>query len=367
MKQVEWAWGHASGICFMLLFAVASCGDGAGPVGSGVADDGDLFCTVGQDDIVRIVDRDEIPALTNPTFVAPGSAETDYLTPESRVVGLVLNGEALAVPLGILRYHEIVNLDRGDERVAVSYSPQAGSSRTFDRTAIVGAEFGVSGLLIRNDLLLYNRGDDKPSLFAQMRGRAVCGPLGRLGLGISTVASWEMRWDAWLRLFPETRVVSRETGFERAYDINPNAEYDRIDNPDRLVSVPLDPRRPPKEPVLGIPSEGEDGPAFPFEAMKASERQVFAVRREGRSVVVFWDRAAEAATTFYTTLDGVELTFEVAAEGYRDVETGSVWRLDGLAVDGLNAGRRLEPVGAAYVAFWFAWADLHPETWLAVR
>jgi uncharacterized protein DUF3179 len=367
MKQMEWAWGHASGICFMLLFAVASCGDGAGPVGSGVADDGDRFCTIGQDDIVRILDPDEIPALTNPTFVAPGSPETDYLTPESRVVGLVLDGEALAVPLGILRYHEIVNLDRGNEQVAVSYSPGTGSSRTFDRSAIVGAEFGVSGLLMRNNLLLYNRGDDKASLFLQMRGRAVCGPLGRLRLGVSTVASWEMRWDAWLRLFPGTRVVSRETGFERAYDINPNAEYDRIDNPDRLVSVPLDPRRPPKELVLGLPTEGDDGPAFPFEAMKASEREVFTARRQSRDVVVFWDRSAEAATAFYTMLDGVELTFEVAADGYRDLETGSVWRLDGRAVVGANAGRRLEPFADAFVAFWFAWADFYPETWLAVR
>jgi len=367
MKQAKWTWGRVWVACFVLLLAVASCGDGSGPVGSGAQDDGGVFCNIPQDDIVPILGPDQIPALTDPTFVASGSPEADYLTPESRVVGLILNGEPLAVPLGILRYHEIVNLNRGEEQVAVTYCPLTGSSLTFDRAVIVGAEFGVSGVLTRNNLVLYNRGDGEPSFFAQMRGQAICGPLARIRLGIPMVASWEMRWDAWQRLHPDTRVVSRETGFGRAYHINQNAEYDQIDNPDRLIAVPLDPRRPPKELVLGIPIGGDGGPAFPFEAMKAWERRVFSVRRESRDVVVFWDRSAEAATTFYTMLDGVELTFEVAVDGYRDVETGTLWRLDGLATDGPNSGRRLEPLAEAFVAFWFAWADFYPETVLQVR
>ena len=63
-------------------------------------------------------------------------------------------------------------------------------------------------------------------------------------------------------------------------------------------------------------------------------------------------------------IDGLRLTLEASHEGFTDEETGTIWRLDGLATHGPLAGRRLEPVAEAYVAFWFAWADFHPETWV---
>lgn len=154
---------------------------------------------------------------------------------------------------------------------------------------------------------MFDRDADEPSFFVQMTSTAVCGPLARGRQRLPLVASWEMRWAAWKALYPDTRVVSYDTGFARSYDINFNAEYEELDNPDRLISVPLDHRRPPKERVLGVP--------------------VGAV-----------------------------------PEGYRDEATGSLWRLDGLAMEGPHSGRRLEPVEEAYVAFWFAWADFHPET-----
>jgi hypothetical protein len=41
-----------------------------------------------------------------------------------------------------------------------------------------------------------------------------------------------------------------------------------------------------------------------------------------------------------------------------------VWGVHGVAVEGPLAGRQIEPVPEAYVAFWFAWAAFHPETLL---
>ncbi len=347
----------------LIGLAAISCREGrSGPLASGAGEDEEgVFCNIPLEDLAGILGPDQIPALTDPTFVAPDAAEADYLTDSSRVVGLVLDGEALAVPLNILLHHEIVNLNRGEARVAVTYCPLTGSSLTFDRSAVAGAEFGVSGILMRNNLVLFDRSDEW-SFFPQMSRRAACGPLARVGRVLPMVASAEMRWDAWIRLYPETRVVSRETGFGRAYHLNPNAEYERIDNPDRLIPVPLDPRRPPKERVFGVPLGGDGGPAFPFEAMRAHARLALPIHRLGRPGVVFWDRTAEGALAFFVDLDGADLTFDVTDEGYRDQKTGSMWRLDGLAVSGPLVGRRLEPLAEAYVAFWFAWADFQPET-----
>ena len=346
----------------LMGLTVLGCDATEDPVDPAKNDDGSTFCNVPDSDLVPILGPDQIPALTDPTFVQPDDPGAAPWADDSRVIGLFLDGAPLAVPLGIMRHHEIVNLNRGDLHVAVTYCPLTGSALTFDRSSVEGAELGVSGILMRNNLLMFDRGSEPRSLFGQMTQHAVCGPLARRRHPLPIIASWEMRWDAWRALHPDTRVISFNTGFARSYDVNPNLEYKELDNPDRLLPVPLDPRRPPKERVLGIPIGRDGGPAFPFEAMKGHRRLVMTLFHQSRPAVVFWDREAEAATAFYTEVDGRELTFEVGLDGYRDVDTNSTWRLDGLAVTGDLAGRRLEPIEEAYVAFWFAWADFHPET-----
>jgi len=92
----------------LLGCALSSCDtEAAGPVSLGREDDGTLFCNIPEGDLLAML---------------------DYLTDADRVVGLVLDGEALAVPLNILRHHEIVNLNRADTRVAVTYCPLTGSA-----------------------------------------------------------------------------------------------------------------------------------------------------------------------------------------------------------------------------------------------
>ena len=348
-----------------LLLAAVSC-DASGPLAGvdpaeeGPEEDG-VFCRASGDDLTFIIGRDGIPALTDPAFVSPDHPDASYLEDEDRVIALILDGEPLAFPLKILRWHENVNLNRAGAKLAISYCPLTGTALTFDRSALGGAELGISGLLFRNNVVLYDRVDE-PSFFPQMTRTAQCGPLAKSGRTLPMVASWEIRWDAWKRMHPNTLVLSSDTGFPRPYAVPPDAEYERIDNPDVLISVPIDPRRPPKERVLGLPQGFDGGSAFPFEELKRSERRAISVVQDGRAGVVFWERDAEAALPFFSDIDGVESSFAVAPDGFVDSATGSLWRVDGLAVNGPLTGERLTPMPNAYVAFWFAWADFHPET-----
>jgi hypothetical protein len=59
---------------------------------------------------------------------------------------------------------------------------------------------------------------------------------------------------------------------------------------------------------------------------------------------------------------GQAMTFEVRDNVIVDIETGSVWDVEGRARSGVLSGVRLEPVAEAYVAFWFAWAAFHRQT-----
>ena len=82
-----------------------------------------------------------------------------------------MGGEPYAVPLNVLRYHEIVNAtfetDGGLLDLAVTHCPLTGSSMVFDRAAAGGAEFGVSGILYQSNLVMYDRNTSE-SLWPQM-------------------------------------------------------------------------------------------------------------------------------------------------------------------------------------------------------
>lgn len=344
-----------------LLLAAVACDASSPLAGADPAEEDGVFCRAPSAELTFIVGRDGIPALTDPTFVSPDHPDASYLEDEDGVIALLLDGEPLAFPLKILRWHENVNLNRAGAQLAVSYCPLTGTALTFDRSALGGAELGISGLLFRNNVVLYDRVDE-PSFFPQMTHSAECGPLAESGRVLPMVASWEIRWDAWKRLHPNTVALSADTGFPRPYDVPPDAEYERIDNADVLVSVPIDPRLPPKERVLGLPLGLDGGSAFPFEELKRSERLAISIVQDGTAGVVFWERDAEAALPFFVEVDGVESSFTVTSDGFVDSSTGSLWRIDGLAVDGPLTGRRLTPMPNAYVAFWFAWADFHQET-----
>lgn len=65
------------------------------------------------------VQKDGIPALTNPKHVKPH--EASYLTPQELVFGVSINNDQRAYPLRILDWHEMFNDVVGGKPVTLSY------------------------------------------------------------------------------------------------------------------------------------------------------------------------------------------------------------------------------------------------------
>lgn len=305
------------------------------------------------------VPKDAIPALTDPDLV-PAEAAT-YLSDDDRVIGLRIGGHRIAVPHNILWSHEIANFNLPGAQLAVTYCPLTGSSMAFDRSAVGGGEFGVSGLLFQNNLTMYDR-TSQESLWPQMNRQAGCGP--RDGTPLPMVPVLETTWAGWRALFPDTEVISNRTGFSRNYTSSgyPYGDYENLNNRRLLFSMSIDERRPPKERVLGIPS-GNGGIAFPFGTLdEGAPVRVVSETVDGQPVVVFWDRAKRAAMAYTPETDAGPLTFVVQGGRIVDTATSSAWTVDGRAFEGPLSGTQLTPVKQAYVAFWFAWAAFQPET-----
>lgn len=319
--------------------------------------------------------KDGIPSIDRPSFVSVESAAS-WVSPTEPVIALRHRGEAKAYPLQILTFHEIVNDDIGGTPVAVTFCPLCYSAIVFERV-LQGepVEFGVSGLLRKSDLVMYDRRTE--SLWQQLTGESVVGTL--TGTTLDRLPAQILSFEQFQAAFPEGRVLSRDTGHDRPYGNNPYAGYDDVDEPPFAFQGDVDDRLPPKMKVVAVTLGGESV-AYPVEQTR--KRSVVADTVGGRSVVVFHGGGAVSALDARQIADsrsvgtvGVfdprvesrsgemrHLTFEPKGDDrFTDRETGSTWTIDGRAVAGPLEGRRLSPIDHG-LYFAFAWLAFRPDT-----
>ena len=312
---------------------------------------------------------DGIPPIDAPVFVSPAAAD-GWLRPKEPVLGVRVGSDARAYPLQVLLWHEIVNDVVGGRPLVVTYCPLCNAGLVFDRVVDgTRIDFGTSGRLWKSDLLMYDR--QTHSLWSQMEGRAVVGT--RVGVRLARVPANTLSYEEFKEAYPAGRILSRETGVTRAYGRNPYEAYDQVDSRPFLFSGAPDPRRPPKERVAGV-TLGDAARAYPWPVL--ARRGVVHDDWEGERLVILFrpgtlsaldrpqvadSRAVGATAVYRRQIKGRSLTFEAVPEGFRDVETGSVWNLVGHALSGPLKGRELHPVPHVD-AFWFAWAAFHPKT-----
>lgn len=165
--------------------------------------------------------KNGIPALDHPAFTS--AAESDRsLRPEDIVLGAEFTGSAKAYPVRILNWHEVVNDDVGEQSVLISWCPLCGSAVVYDpRVNGHRYTFGVSGLLCQQNLLLFDH--DTESLWSQLRGRAVAGPLAGTYLRLLPVSM--STWRIWKAEHPQTLVLSLQTGYKRDYSRDPYRDW----------------------------------------------------------------------------------------------------------------------------------------------
>jgi len=202
--------------------------------------------------------KDCIPSIDDPNFESVSEAD-NWLNDEDVVFALDYKGEARGYPQRILNSHEIVNDVVAGDPLAVTFCPLCGSALAFDRRVDGQTlEFGVSGKLHDNDLVMYDRKtDEKPaeSLWQQITGEAIVGEL--FGKKLKQVPMSGMRWSQFKEEFPDGKVLSRDTGFSRNYDRYPYGTYEQ----DRSTLFPveggIDQTIHPKAVVYGVEVNGK--------------------------------------------------------------------------------------------------------------
>jgi hypothetical protein len=153
------------------------------------------------------------------------------LRPSDIVLGVEFGGIAKAYPVRILNWHEVVNDDVGQQPVLVSWCPLCGSGVVYDpQQNGQRYRFGVSGLLYKRNLLLYDQ--ETESLWSQLGGAGVTGPMAGTSLRLLPVT--ETTWAHWKSEHSGTLVLSFRTGFHRDYAEDPYRDW-QMDRRQTLV------------------------------------------------------------------------------------------------------------------------------------
>jgi hypothetical protein len=122
--------------------------------------------------------------------------------------------------------------------------------------------FGVSGLLYKSNLLMYDH--QTRSLWSQVRKEAVTGPM--TGAKLTVLSSTVTTWEKWKKRFPETEVLSLNTGYSRNYDRDPYENYYKSKR--GLFSFfKKGPREEMKQLVAGITINGKSK-AYPIDLLR---------------------------------------------------------------------------------------------------
>ncbi|MCC7241487.1 MAG: DUF3179 domain-containing protein [Acidobacteria bacterium] len=290
------------------------------------------------DPVMRGLPKDGIPAIDRPVFVP--AAKTSFMADDELVIGVFDGQTAKAYSTWLLNGHEIVNDKLGSVPIAVTWCPLCYTGIVYARQ-VQGRtlSFGVSGMLWRDNLVMYDRQTD--SWWAQAAGAAIQGPL--RGAALKVLPSDMMRWKAWRTRHPDTLVLTKieAGGLNGASDVY--------------------------RPYHGTGEIGVTGRTRVNRRALPAKTRVAAFRFNGRAFAVPLDDVA-AAGVIVASVDGETFIVAATADGSGarptvliDKETGSEWSaFDGSATAGTLAGATLERVPLT-LSYWFAWQAFFPD------
>lgn len=255
-----------------------------------------------------------IPALDDPALT--DAAGGDWYSDGYVVFGVVINGEAVALPKNMMEIHELVNITIGGRRLGIPYCTLCGSAQAYFLDSVPSwAEpivLRTSGLLSRSNKVMYDLNTE--SIIDTFTGVALSGPLQDAAVTLEQTTVVGSFWGDWKTEHPDTMIVARDGGIGRSYPDDPLQGRDAAGPIFPVGDV--DPRLAAQTLVVGVIGPDAVPLAFPLE----EARVAFA---EGKEV----------------TLGDVRLL----ADG------------SGFRAELLNGNEVV-----AHQAFWFAWSQFHP-------
>ena len=349
-----------------IAFFISSCSSSSSPTSGNIDNSSspDIEWLINSGEIVDGGPGiDGIPSIENPRFTV--ASDVNFLQDGRRVAGIRIGDDIRAYPHQIMDWHEIVNDSFDGQDIAVTFCPLTGTSIGIERNLGGNSvEYGVSGLLFRNNLIMYDR--FSTSFWSQMQLRSVGGDFG--GTDASVVQVIETDWATWKEMYPNSQVLNTNTGFSRSY--NDFAYGPQYTSNDSQILFPInnnDNRLNRKDRVHAIlPSNVNENIDVKAYALKDFSNGMAIIEDSfmGNDYVIIGDQEHDFINAFRLSSafeQSLEFTALDAPSGnvIMTDQAGNDWDIFGYAVSGPNEGEQLTPA-RSYTGYWFALADFFP-------
>ena len=203
-------------------------------------------------------------------------------------------------------------------------------------------------------LVMYDRSGE--SLWSQALTQGIVGKYA--GVKLQRIPFDVANWKEWKQLYPESKVLSRDTGSSRPYGADPYRDY--YTNSEVLFPISnKDNRLGLKEIIIGLENNGQ---YKAYKLQDVEDKKIVNDKFNNKSIVLF-SSFPFMVRIFDPIVDDQVLQFNYKPENntFVDLLTGSEWNFEGMAVKGELKGKELTrlPYNEGY---WFEWVAFHPET-----
>jgi hypothetical protein len=296
--------------------------------------------------------------LADRMFLPPGrldfkSRNDSPVNLEQLVIGIESDGLAKAYPIQLIGYHHQVRDSIGGQPVMVTYCTVCRTGRVFSPLVDGSPEdFRLVGMDHFN--AMFEDGTTR-SWWRQATGEAVAGP--RKGRRLTELPSRQMSLAAWLRLHPHSLMMQSDTAFRKRYDDLAGFDNGTIESDlERRDSGSWQ----PKSWVVGILSNGH---AKAYDWNRLAAERIIHDSIPGMPLLIVLESDGQSFHAWDRRVNGRSMSFVASDDGFflSDVETRSVWDMNGLCLLGSLKGSQLE-AARAYQEFWHSWQTFHPNT-----
>ncbi len=281
------------------------------------------------------------------------SAAADTTNRDHLIIGVTINNESKAYPIEIIGYHHQVRDTIGGEPVMITYCTVCRTGRAY--SPYVNGKLENFRLVGMDHFNAMFEDATTKSWWRQESGTAIAGAL--KGTSLKEIPSQQMALGDWLALHPDSYVLQPDSNFKKEYADLKGYDVDTLKSSLEKrdsASWKL------KSWVVGVNINNH------FKAYDWNElanKKMIEDSCAGTPLLLTLSRSERSFYAFSRiTFNGtLHFTYDTTTQVLRDDKTQSTWSMNGVCIDGVMKGDRLQTV-RAYQEFWHSWKTFHPQT-----
>jgi hypothetical protein len=280
------------------------------------------------------------------------TAQADTTAGTKLVIGVNINNEAKAYPIEIIGYHHQVKDTVGGEPLIVTYCTVCRTGRVY--SPFVNGKMETFRLVGMDHFNAMFEDATTKSWWRQENGKAITGSL--KGTQLKEITSAQMALQDWVALHPNSLVLQPDSNFKVQYDslrgYDEGTIFGSLEHTDTASWQG-------KSWVVGV-IVNDVSKAYDWNELMRKTMIQDSIRNTSLLVTI-----AENRKTFYVLnrkLNNTILNFYLDSNKIiSDAQTHSQWQPNGICIEGVLKGSRLQPI-QAYQEFWHSWKEFHPAT-----